>query len=173
MDKKIIWFLHHKSPLSLSHSLSLIVINDPLRNPALINSYQLVRPYGVNSYFKSAASRQHPLLCLVWNPDNPRPSITQVMRRSIQINLCITKWLLRAIARSLTLLSSNSFQGCLQSLTDFVDKYLFALGIEAVSMAGVQVCRCSFHSNPVSYRTHRRLRKRLKSVGISSRWLLV
>ncbi|CAH3107278.1 unnamed protein product [Pocillopora meandrina] len=30
-------------------------------------------------------------------------------------------------------------KGCLQSLTDFVDKYLFALGIEAVSMAGVQL----------------------------------
>ena len=61
------------------------------------------------------------------------------------------------------------FQGCLQSLTDFVDKYLFALGIEAVSMAGIQVCRCSFHRNPVSYRTHRRQRKRWKSVGVPSR----
>ena len=109
----------------------------------------------MNSYFKSAASRQHSLSCLVWNPDNPQPSITQVMRRSIQIDRCITKWLLRAIARFLTLLSSNSFQGCLQSLTDFVDKHLFVLGIVAVSIAGIQVCRCSFHSNPVSYRTHK------------------
>ena len=141
--------------------------------PALINSYQLIWPYGVNSYFKSTASRQHSLSCLVWNPGNPQPSITQVMRRSIQIDRCITKWLLRAIARFLTLLSSNSFQGCLQSLTDFVDKHLFVLGIVAVSIAGIQVCRCSFHSNPVSYRTHHRQRKRLKSVGVSSCWLLV